>query len=126
MRDWIHVEDHSKGVLLAYEKGRPGQTYCFGGRSERRNLDVVRSLCGILDEVEPRKDGRSYLEQVQFVKDRLGHDFRYSIDDTISEKELGFRRQYADFEQGLRSTVEWYRTHQEWVHSVLNKKSPTS
>lgn len=122
VRDWIHVEDHSTGVLLALEKGRPGEAYCFGGNSERANIDVVKAICSALDEYAPRPDGRSHDVGIEFVTDRLGHDFRYAIDDSLAQAELGFRRRYEKFEDGLRQTVQWYLENPEWLQSVLQKK----
>jgi len=122
IRDWIHVEDHSRGVLLAFEKGRVGESYCFGGNSERRNLDVAQSVCGILDQLRPRKDGKSYREQIQFVTDRAGHDYRYAIDDSLAVKELGFKRQHARFEDGLHATVKWYLDNTAWTDALLRTK----
>lgn len=118
IRDWIHVEDHCAGVLLALQKGTPGDTYCFGGDSERRNIDVVKAICNILDKLSPRKDGRSYQEQITFVEDRLGHDFRYAIDDTYAQKKLGFTRKYSNFETGLEATVKWYLENQKFYGEV--------
>ena len=108
IRDWIHVDDHCAGIALALEKGRVGETYCFGGRSERNNLQVVHAICDQLDQESPRKDGKSHATSIQFVEDRLGHDRRYAIDDTKAEKELGFSRKYPSFEDGLKATVQWY------------------
>lgn len=121
IRDWIYVKDHARGVLLAYEKGRPGETYCFGGNSERKNIDVVREIARSLDQYKPRKDGQKYETQIDFVTDRPGHDFRYAIDDTKAQKELGFKRQYANFEEGLRDTVKWYLENLEWSKAVTAK-----
>ncbi|MBN8539942.1 MAG: dTDP-glucose 4,6-dehydratase [Deltaproteobacteria bacterium] len=121
VRDWIHVDDHARGVELAMRKGTVGQSYCFGGRSERRNLDVVKAICAILDELRPRTSG-SYGEQITFVEDRKGHDWRYAIDDTKSETTLGFKRRYDSFEMGLRATVQWYLENQEWVEAVTKEK----
>lgn len=118
VRDWIHVADHAKGIELALTLGVPGESYCFGGRSERRNIDVVKSICTILDELKPRQGGGSYLEQISFVTDRKGHDWRYAIDDTKSEKELGFKRQYTAFEDGLSATIQWYLENSAWVTQV--------
>lgn len=122
VRDWIHVSDHSTGVRLAVEKGRPGETYCFGGRSERRNLDVVKLICAELDEVRPRAHG-SYADQIKFVEDRKGHDWRYAIDDTKAERELGFTRRYTKFEDGLKQTIRWYLDNEAWVEKVLKSES---
>ncbi len=121
VRDWIHVDDHCAGILLALDKGVPGQSYCFGGNSERRNLDVVKNLCAILDKKKPRRSGESYEKLVTFVEDRKGHDWRYAIDDSFAQKELGFRRAYAGFEVGLEATVSWYLDNEVWIKAVLAK-----
>lgn len=117
IRDWIHVEDHSQGVLLALEKGKIGESYCFGGNSERKNLDVVKSICQSLDSLRPKKTG-SYSEQIKFVTDRLGHDFRYAIDDNKAVTELGFNRKYKNFEQGLDATIKWYLENEKWLEAI--------
>jgi dTDP-glucose 4,6-dehydratase len=122
VRDWIHVEDHARGVLLAFEKGHSGGTYCFGGNSERKNIDVVKTLCRILDEKKPRSDGKSYAEQITFVTDRLGHDLRYAIDDSLAQRELGFKRKYLEFEDGLTETIQWYLDNQPWLDAITEKK----
>jgi dTDP-glucose 4,6-dehydratase len=122
VRDWIHVDDHSKGVYLALTEGTPGETYCFGGNSERNNIEVVKSICAILDEVQPRADKKSYTTQIEFVEDRKGHDWRYAIDDTKAQNDLGFTRTYSRFEDGLRKTVEWYLTNSVWIEKVNAKK----
>lgn len=121
VRDWIHVEDHSRGVLLALEKGTPGETYCFGGNSERSNIQVVQAICRILDEKVPRANGQKYADSIKFVQDRLGHDFRYAIDDTKAQTKLNFKRQYSQFEDGLKQTVEWYLENKGWLEGVLAK-----
>lgn len=121
IRDWIHVEDHSAGVLLALTKGKPGSTYCFGGNSERNNLHVVQTLCKMLDELKPRDNKKSYAEQISFVTDRAGHDWRYAIDDTLAQQELGFTRKYKNFEEGLQHTIKWYLENQTWVNKVASK-----
>ena len=120
VRDWIHVSDHCQGVLLAIDKGIPGESYCFGGRSERRNIDVVTSICEQLDKISPRARGESYQELITFVDDRQGHDWRYAINDTKAETELGFKREY-NFEQGLAQTISWYLSHRDWMEAVLSK-----
>ncbi|HRK09232.1 MAG TPA: dTDP-glucose 4,6-dehydratase [Pseudobdellovibrionaceae bacterium] len=122
IRDWIHVEDHASGVLLALTKGQVGEAYCFGGNSERRNIDVVKQICVLLDELRPRAAGGSYAEQMSFVEDRLGHDFRYAIDDSKALRELGYQRAHLNFEAGLRATVQWYLDNEAWVRSVQQKK----
>lgn len=121
VRDWIHVGDHCAGILLALEKGRAGGTYCFGGNAERRNLDLVKDICRILDELRPRPGG-SYAEQIRFVADRLGHDWRYAIDDTLAARELGFAREH-ELATGLRATVEWYLANEGWRNRVLGDKA---
>lgn len=123
IRDWIHVEDHCHGIWLALTKGTPGETYCFGGDSERRNIDVVKAVCEIMDELKPRANGKSYRELITFVEDRLGHDWRYAIDDSKVQRELGFTRRYSKFEDGLLETVKWYLDNSEWIQSVLAKGS---
>ncbi|MBN8530368.1 MAG: dTDP-glucose 4,6-dehydratase [Alphaproteobacteria bacterium] len=120
IRDWIHVEDHCRGVMLALEQGKPGQTYAFGGNAEITNIELVKKLCATLDALRPRSDGRSYEGQIAFVPDRPGHDRRYAIDDSKAEKELGFTRKY-NFESGLKSTVEWYLSNDAWCSSVTKK-----
>jgi len=120
VRDWIHVEDHCCGILLALEMGTPGATYCFGGNAERNNLDVVKSICKTLDRLKPRADGKPHESAIQFVADRLGHDRRYAIDDQLAQTELGFTRKYQ-LEKGLENTIQWYLNHFEWSQAVLKK-----
>lgn len=120
VRDWIQVQDHCRGIFLALENGKPGSTYCFGGNAERNNLDVVKTLCRHLDEMSPRPDGKRHETGIQFVTDRPGHDRRYAIDDTLAQKELGFKRQF-NFEEGLAHTVRWYLDHTNWATAVLKK-----
>ncbi len=121
IRDWIHVEDHCQGISLAIQKGQPGATYCFGGNAEYNNLNLIHTLCHHLDQISPRADGHLYENQITFVTDRLGHDRRYSINDALAQKELGFTRTY-DFKTGLKATVEWYLNHRHWCETVLQKK----
>jgi dTDP-glucose 4,6-dehydratase len=101
------------------EAGRVGETYNVGGRSEKANLDVVHTLCAILDELSPRPDGQSYREQIAFVADRPGHDRRYAIDAGKIERELGWQPAET-FETGIRKTVQWYLDHAEWVGNVTS------
>lgn len=107
VRDWLYVKDHCKGIALVYEKGRTGETYNIGGRNERNNLYIARTICQLLDRLAPREDGKSYGDQVTFVKDRAGHDFRYAIDASKIENELGWRAE-ENFESGIEKTVAWY------------------
>ncbi len=121
IRDWIYVGDHCEGILRAIDKGKPGETYCFGGNSERDNLAVVKNICAILDKKVPRKNGARYEELIKFVEDRKGHDWRYAIDDQKAVKDLGFKRQFKNFEAGLEATIGWYLDHKKWMSEVLNK-----
>ena len=123
IRDWIHVADHCAGISLALERGAPGETYCFGGDAERNNLQVVRAICAELDRWQPRADGQPHSTGIAFVTDRLGHDRRYAIDDTKAHTELGFRRSYNRFEDGLAQTVRWYLDNQAWCRAVLSKET---
>ena len=107
IRDWLYVIDHCAGIDLIYHRGKSGETYNIGGRNERTNLQIVDTICNILDDQRPRKDGKSYKELITFVKDRAGHDRRYAIDATKIEKELGWRAD-ENFETGILKTVEWY------------------
>jgi dTDP-glucose 4,6-dehydratase len=120
VRDWIHVDDHCNGVMLALEQGIPGEVYDFGGDAEVENITLVRSLCEHLDKKRPKAQG-SYSDQISFVTDRLGHDRRYAIDDSKAQRMLGFTRQYR-FEQGLEATIDWYLDNQEWCNKVMERK----
>jgi dTDP-glucose 4,6-dehydratase len=119
VRDWLHVDDHCRALREILARGRPGQTYNIGGRSERSNLDVVRAICETLDELRPRAGGQPYRALVAHVTDRLGHDRRYAIDDRKIAGELGWRPSVG-FEDGIRQTVNWYLDNQEWVRSVTS------
>ncbi|MDA0902216.1 MAG: dTDP-glucose 4,6-dehydratase, partial [Proteobacteria bacterium] len=107
IRDWIFVDDHCQGIKLVLQKGRIGETYCLGGNAEKENIQVVNIICEILDEIKPRPDGKSYKEQISFVKDRLGHDARYAIDDKKARSELGFITP-KKFDERIRETINWY------------------
>ena len=117
IRDWLYVKDHCEAIRLVLAKGRVGETYNIGGHNERDNLTIVKTVCAILDELRPRKDGQSYVTQITFVKDRPGHDRRYAIDPTKFVKELGWKPK-ENFETGIRKTVQWYLSHQDWVDGV--------
>ena len=117
IRDWLYVVDHCKGIATVLEKGVIGETYNIGGWNEKANLEVVHKLCDLLDELKPREDGKSYKEQITFVKDRPGHDRRYAIDATKISNELGWKPEET-FETGIRKTVQWYLDKQDWVANV--------
>lgn len=119
IRDWLYVKDHCSAICLVLENGRVGETYNIGGWNEKTNLDVVETLCAILDELKPRIDGRSYKTQITFVKDRPGHDRRYAINAGKLEQELGWKPQET-FETGLRKTIAWYLDHERWVTNVMS------
>lgn len=118
IRDWLYVEDHARALLLALEKGRPGEAYNIGGRNERTNLEVVRTICSLLDHLKP--SGRSYHELITFVTDRPGHDMRYAIDASKIEAELGWAAK-ENFDSGIKKTVEWYIENSgTWCRRVLD------
>ena len=105
IRDWLYVLDHCKGIETVYKKGKTGETYNIGGKNERNNLYIVDLICGVLDTIKPRE--KSYKEQISFIKDRPGHDFRYAIDASKIENELGWSAD-ENFETGIQKTIEWY------------------
>lgn len=116
VRDWLHVEDHCAAVACVLAGGQPGQTYNIGGRAERSNLQVVESICELLDRIRPDQAG-SYSRLIRFVKDRPGHDFRYAINCAKIERELNWRPEY-DFRSGLAETVAWYLDNAAWLEEV--------
>ena len=117
IRDWLYVSDHCSAIRRVLAAGRVGETYNIGGWNEKPNLDIVHTVCALLDELKPRADGKPYKEQITYVTDRPGHDRRYAIDARKIERELGWRP--ADtFETGIRKTVQWYLDHPEWVANV--------
>ena len=111
VRDWLYVEDHARALHLIATRGRPGATYNVGGRNERRNIEVVRRICAILDELRPQNAPHERL--IRFVADRPGHDRRYAIDATRLESELGWRARET-FDTGLERTVRWYLDNESW------------
>ncbi|MGE9761900.1 dTDP-glucose 4,6-dehydratase [Pseudomonas sp. PDM20] len=119
VRDWLYVKDHCSAIRRVLEAGAPGETYNIGGWNEKANLDVVTTLCDILDQEQPRHDGQSYRQQITFVKDRPGHDRRYAIDASRLERELGWKPAET-FETGIRKTVRWYLDNQAWVANITN------
>ena len=117
VRDWLHVEDHARALIAVLTGGRPGEVYNIGGGAERRNIDVVRGICGLMDQMVPGQ--RPYAENIAFVTDRPGHDLRYAIDSSKIQRELGWRPRES-FESGLAATVRWYLDNRKWwerIHS---------
>jgi len=121
VRDWLHVEDHVAALRLVNEKGVPGETYNVGGHNERTNLEVVQTICRILDELRPRADGTSYESLITFVADRPGHDLRYAIDPAKLMGELGWRPEHT-FDTGIRATVQWYLDNDWWWRPIREAK----
>ncbi|SMC30058.1 dTDP-glucose 4,6-dehydratase [Polynucleobacter kasalickyi] len=118
IRDWLYVKDHCSAIRRVLEKGQVGQTYNIGGWNEKTNLEVVRTICQILDSIQPKPHG-SYADQITYVKDRPGHDRRYAIDASKIERELGWKPQET-FDTGIRKTVEWYLSNTQWTQGVLS------
>lgn len=119
VRDWLYVQDHCAAIRRVLEAGRVGETYNVGGGNEKPNLEVVHTLCSTLDQLKPRDDGKSYAQQLVFVKDRPGHDRRYAVNATKLEQELGWKAQET-FESGIRKTVQWNLDHRAWVADVAS------
>lgn len=117
IRDWLYVKDHCSAIRRVLEAGRLGETYNVGGWNEKANIEIVKSVCALLDDMQPRADGQPYSAQITYVKDRPGHDRRYAIDATKIERELGWKPAET-FETGIRKTVAWYLEHAEWVKNV--------
>jgi dTDP-glucose 4,6-dehydratase len=117
VRDWLYVKDHCSAIRRVLEAGRVGETYNVGGWNEKPNIEIVRTVCALLDELRPRPDGQSYAQQITHVTDRPGHDRRYAIDARKLERELGWKPAET-FDSGIRKTVQWYLAHGEWVRNV--------
>ncbi|MCE3270636.1 MAG: rfbB [Ramlibacter sp.] len=117
IRDWLYVGDHCSAIRRVLEAGRVGEVYNVGGWNEKPNIEIVQTICALLDQLQPRADGASYREQITYVKDRPGHDRRYAIDARKIERELGWKPQET-FETGIRKTVQWYLSHGDWVQRV--------
>ena len=124
VRDWLYVEDHARALQRVFEAGTPGETYNIGGNAERRNIDVVRTVCATLDVASPRADGRPYADQITFVTDRPGHDRRYAIDASKIRRELGWAP-IETFESGVAKTVRWYVSHRDWWGDILATRYDT-
>jgi len=119
VRDWLYVADHCSAIRAVLEGGRVGETYNVGGDAEMQNIDVVTTICALLDARRPREDGQPRASQVTYVADRPGHDRRYAIDASKLKRELGWQPAHS-FEQGIADTVDWYLAHQDWVGRVLD------
>ena len=119
VRDWLYVGDHCSAIRKVLDIGKLGETYNIGGWNEKANIEVVHTICHILDELKPRADGKSYAEQITFVKDRPGHDRRYAIDASKVEHELGWRPAET-FDTGIRKTVQWYLDNPVWIEGVVS------
>ena len=119
VRDWLFVRDHAEALWQALQHGRAGETYNIGGHNEWANINIVKLICDLFDELRPDLGGNSR-QLITFVKDRPGHDRRYAIDATKMKQELGWKPAYT-FETGIRETVYWYLEHQDWVRTVLTK-----
>jgi dTDP-glucose 4,6-dehydratase len=119
IRDWLYVKDHCSAIRRVLEAGRLGEVYNIGGWNEKANLDIVNTVCSLLDELRPRSDKKPYKEQITYVADRPGHDRRYAIDARKLERELGWKPAET-FDTGIRKTVQWYLDNQAWVNNVLS------
>ena len=120
IRDWLYVKDHCSAIRQVLKFGKIGETYNIGGWSERRNLDVVTTICMMLDQLQPKNDGTEYASQITHVNDRPGHDFRYAINASKLESELGWRP-VETFKTGIKKTVDWYLNNQDWTRGILDR-----
>ncbi len=120
VRDWLYVDDHARALVRILNQGKVGRSYNVGGNEERTNIDVVTTVCDILDRIQPATDGRPYRELIQFVTDRPGHDHRYAIDATRISSELGWQPKES-FESGMEKTVKWYLNNQPWINTIMAK-----
>jgi dTDP-glucose 4,6-dehydratase len=119
IRDWLYVDDHVRALQAVFERGKVGESYMIGGRAERTNLSIVHIICDQLDVIRPRTDGKSYREQITYVADRPGHDFRYAIDATKLERDLGWAP-LESFESGIAKTIRWYLANESWWRDILS------
>lgn len=123
VRDWLFVDDHARALQVVFETGTPGETYNVGGNAEKRNIEVVTTICSILDRLQPKADGK-YADQITYVTDRPGHDQRYAIDASKIRSDLGWTPSVT-FEQGIRQTVTWYLENQSWWRNILDARYST-
>jgi len=119
VRDWLYVEDHGRAIQCVLEKGTPGEVYNVGGHNEKTNLEVVQTICSLLDELAPESNHKPHDSLITFVKDRPGHDRRYAIDASKIKNKLGWEPAES-FESGIRKTVQWYLDHQDWVGRIAS------
>jgi len=119
VRDWLYVKDHCSAIRCVLEAGQLGETYNIGGWNEKPNIEIVHTVCALLDSLRPRTDGKSYTAQITYIADRPGHDRRYAIDARKVECELGWKPDET-FESGIRKTVTWYLENEEWVRNVTS------
>ncbi|HWQ88282.1 dTDP-glucose 4,6-dehydratase [Brevundimonas sp.] len=124
VRDWLFVDDHARALQAVFERGEPGQTYNVGGNAERKNIEVVKTVCSILDRLQPRADGKPYANQIVFVTDRPGHDHRYAIDASKIRADLGWSPSVT-FEEGVARTVAWYLENRTWWQDILDARYAT-
>ena len=118
VRDWLYVDDHARALVAVLERGLVGETYNIGGNSERKNIDVVRTICGLMDELSPNTTNRPHEKLITFVTDRPGHDHRYAIDASKIHRDLGWTPEES-FTSGLRKTVQWYLSNEDWCRQAV-------
>ena len=119
VRDWLYVDDHCEAIYTIIEKGKIGETYNVGGNNEIQNIEIVNTICSILDEIKPSENGNSYTDLITYVKDRPGHDFRYAIDSSKLKNELNWSPNET-FESGIKKTINWYLENQSWWQDIQN------
>ena len=117
VRDWLYVDDHARALLKVVQKGFPGETYNIGGHNEKQNIEVVHTICDTLNELVPKEAEENYRDQITFVTDRPGHDFRYAIDASKIERELGWVPEES-FDSGIKKTIQWYLDNIDWYEAV--------